>query len=141
MLAGMAHPPRTDRTNGLLLVVSGDQVILAPADRDMPPRRLGNFAQSVAALPVLLESERALALGRRARYRIVVGADTLERSIERAEAGFRDRIERLEALRMTSREPFIAAQLQRMRILVTERVHMTLEQATVYRKIKEYGLS
>jgi hypothetical protein len=127
----VVDPARLGETDALV-VVSGEQVILAPADRDMPPRRLGSFAQSVAALPVLLESERALALGRRARYRIVVGADTLERSIERAEAGFRDRIERLEALRMSSREPFIAAQLQRMRTLVTERVHMTLEQATVH---------
>ncbi len=127
----VVDPARLGETDALL-VVSGDQAILAPADRDMPPRRLGNFAQSVAALPVLLESERALALGRRARYRIVVGADTLERSIERAESGFRERIERLEALRMSSREPFVAAQLQRMRPLVTERVHMTLEQATVH---------
>ena len=123
-----ARPGETDA----LLVLSGDQVILAPADRDLAPRRLGGFAQAVAALPVLLESERALALGRRARYRIVVGADTLEKAIERAEAGFRARIERLEALRMTDRQPFITAQLDRMRNLVTERIHMTLEQATVH---------
>ncbi len=123
-----ARPGETDA----LLVLSGEQVILAPADRDMAPRRLGGFVQAVAALPVLLESERALALGRRARYRIVVGADTLEKAIERAEAGFRGRIERLEALRMNDRQPFIAAQLDRMRKLVTERIHMTLEQATVH---------
>ena len=123
-----ARPGETDA----MLVVAGDQVILSPADRDLELRPLGGFAQAVAALPVLLESERALALGRRARYRIVVGADTLERAIERAEAGFRARLERLEALRMTSRDPFIAAQLDRMRVLVTERIHMTLEQATVH---------
>jgi hypothetical protein len=123
-----ARPGETDA----LLVVSGQDVILSPADSDIGSRLLGGFPQAVAALPVLLESERALALGRRARYRIVVGADTLERAIERAEAGFRARIERLEALRMSQREPFIAAQLDRMRPLVTERVHMTLEQATVH---------
>ena len=123
-----ARPGETDA----LLVVTGEEVILSPADRDMAPRRLGGFPQAVAALPVLLESERALALGRRARYRIVVGADTLEKAIQRAEAGFRARIERLEALRMGDREPFIAAQLKRMRPLVTERIHMTLEQATVH---------
>ena len=123
-----ARPGETDA----LLIVSGSEVILSPADRDIGTRLLGGFPQAVAALPVLLESERALALGRRARYRIVVGADTLERAIERAEAGFRARIERLEALRMSQRDPFIAAQLDRMRPLVTERVHMTLEQATVH---------
>jgi hypothetical protein len=123
-----ARPGETDA----LFILSGDQVILAPIDGDGPPRRLGSFQQAVAAMPVLLESERALALGRRARHRIVVGADTLEKAIERAEAGFRARIERLEALRMTSREPFIAAQLARMRSAVTERIHMTLEQAQVH---------
>ncbi|HEU5056786.1 MAG TPA: hypothetical protein VFU21_09670 [Kofleriaceae bacterium] len=127
----VVDPARAGETDALL-TVSGEEVILSPADRDMAPRRLGDFRQALAALPFLLESERALALGRRARYRIVVGADTLERAIERAEAGFRARIERLEALRMGAREPFIARQLERMRPLVTERIHMTLEQATVH---------
>ena len=127
----VVDPARAGETDALL-VLSGDQVILAPADREMAPRRLGGYAEAVAALPVLLASERALALGRRARYRIVVGADTLEKAIERAEDGFRARIERLEALRLTDRAPFIATQLERMRSLVTERIHMTLEQATVH---------
>ncbi len=127
----VVDPARAGDTDAIL-ILSGDQVVLAPADRDASARRLGGFAQAAAALPVLLESERALALGRRARHRIVVGADTLEKAIERAEAGFRARIERLEALRMTQRAPFIQAQLDRMRPLVTERIHMTLEQAQVH---------
>lgn len=127
----VVDPGRPGDTDALLQL-AGEEVSLAPGAGDAAPRRLGGFAQAVAALPVLLASERALALGRRARHRIVVGADTLEKAIERAEAGFQARLDRLEALRLSEREPFVAAQLERMRPLVTERVTMTLEQATVH---------
>jgi hypothetical protein len=114
-----------------LLVVAGDQVFLHTGGGERP-RNLGDFAQAAGSLPTLIATERALALARRARERIAAGAAAIDEAIERAEGGFATRIERLEAMRLADRDGFMAAQLDRVRPLVTERVHMTIEQATVH---------
>ena len=92
-------------------------------------RRLGAFAEAAPELVRLATIERSLAVGRRALGVLSTGCVAIDDAIAAAEAGFRKRIDRLEALRVASPDDYTAAVLASVRQTVLEHVHRGIRHA------------
>jgi len=99
------------------------------AGGDPRVRRLGSAAAVAAELPRLAMIERALAAGRRGLAVLASGCATLDAAIAEAEAGFRQRIRRLEALRVASPDAHTATALARIRQPVVEHAQRAIRRA------------
>nr|MDQ3369000.1 hypothetical protein [Myxococcota bacterium] len=113
-----------------VFLVQGDGVF-APVRGD-EPLRVGGFAEMVEALPSLLADARALRLARRTRDQIKSAMTSLDDAIDRKEATFRARIERLERLRVVDPSRFALAQLARVREDIAASVNAVMEHAAVH---------
>ncbi|MGE3458050.1 MAG: hypothetical protein AB7O24_23250 [Kofleriaceae bacterium] len=114
-----------------VVLVSRD-AMYAPGTADRGPVRIGELNDSIAELPVLLECTRALRLGRRVRDRADAAAKRLDELLASAEEAFRDRIARLEMLRITDPAQFVAKQITRARPQIVTSVHSVMEHASVH---------
>ncbi|MGE0872292.1 MAG: hypothetical protein AB7P03_27280 [Kofleriaceae bacterium] len=114
-----------------VVLVSRD-AMYAPATADRGPVRIGELTDSIAALPLLLESSRSLRLGRRVRDRADAAVRRLDELLASAEEGFRDRIARLEMLRIAEPAQFVAKQISRVRPQIVTSVHSVMEHASVH---------
>ena len=113
-----------------VLVMHRGEVLARASGAGAGSRRLGGPVEAAEALAGFLADARALRLAARARGELAAGASVLDHAIERAEEGFRARIERLERMAVADREAFTAAQVERVRPLVIERGTLVLQQAT-----------
>ncbi len=114
-----------------VVLVSND-AMYAPGTGDRAPVRIGELPDSIAALPTLLESSRALRLARRVRDRADAAAKLLDDILARAERGFQDRIARLEATRIKDPSKFVATQVARIRPQIVTSVQAVIEHASVH---------
>ncbi|HEU4731395.1 MAG TPA: hypothetical protein VFT22_26055, partial [Kofleriaceae bacterium] len=94
-----------------------------PGGADPRVRLLGEVTAVAPALIQIATIERALAVGTRAVAVLSSGSTALDDVIADAEAGFRRRIDRLEALRIASPDDYTARVLADVRQAVIERVH------------------
>ena len=113
-----------------VLVVQGDRV-LAPV-RGGSPLAIGNHAETLAALPDLLRDARALRLARRVQAKIGQAMRSLADAIDRKETTFRERLERLEALRITDPGALVPAQLDRVGAEISASLTAVVEHASVH---------
>jgi hypothetical protein len=115
-----------------------DAVLLAQGDKLLAPTRgghplsLGDHAHVLAALPVVLAEARALRIARRVETKIKTVLASLADAIERKEATFRQRIAKLQALRLEDPTAFAAEQLGRMRGEISASVTAVVEHASVH---------
>lgn len=100
-----------------------------PAGCDARVRRLGGLAEAAPELVRLATIERSLAVGGRAIAVLSSGCVAIDDAIAAAEAGFRKRIECLEALRVASPDDYTAAGLAAVRQTVIEHVHRGIRRA------------
>jgi hypothetical protein len=100
-----------------------------PVGCDPRVRLLGGFAAAAPALTRVAAIERALRVGRRAIDALASGGAILDGVIASAEAEFRARIERLEALRIPNVDDYTAAALARVRQTVFEHTHRLIRRA------------
>jgi hypothetical protein len=92
---------------------------------------LGGVAPACASLHGLLVHERTRRLGQRAADVLRQGRGVLEGILDKAEAGFADRIARLELQRIADPELLIAERMSKARPLISERVHQLIQQVGV----------
>jgi hypothetical protein len=97
-----------------------------------PPQPLGDFATALGALYALASEARALTIARRIQSKITVAMRSLAESIERKEATFRERIERLERLQIADPDGFARTQLDDVRTEITASVTAIVEHASVH---------
>jgi hypothetical protein len=100
-----------------------------PAGCDPSVRLLGGFDAAAPALASLAMIERAYAAGQRASAVLSSACTTLDRIVSDAEAGFRTRIQRLEAMRIASPDDYTAAALAQVRSAVVEHAHHRIRRA------------
>jgi hypothetical protein len=115
-----------------------DAVLLAQGDRVFAPVRgghplaIGDHVELLAALPGLLTDARALRLAKRVETKIRTVLASLADAIERKEAAFRARIDRLQALRVEDPSAFVEAQLAQVRGEISASVNAVVEHASVH---------
>jgi hypothetical protein len=90
---------------------------------------LGAFAEVAPELVRLATIERSLAVGGRAVAVLSSGCVAIDDAIAAAEAGFRKRIDQLEARRVASPDDYTAAVLAAVRQTVIEHVHRGIQRA------------
>jgi hypothetical protein len=100
-----------------------------PPGCDPRVRRLGDVAELGPALVRLATIERSLGAGARAISVLSSGCAAIDDAIAAAEAGFRKRIERLEALRITRPDDHTAAALAGVRQAIVEHAHRAIRRA------------
>ncbi len=115
--------------DAVVIIQSGG--VYAPGIHDRRPR-LGDLAQVIAGLPMMLAHARSLGIGRRFRDKISDALTTLAEAIQRKEDDFRARIAALEAKRVTDPAAFTEAQLANLDAHVTASVNAVLEHASVH---------
>ncbi|HET7504860.1 MAG TPA: hypothetical protein VFK02_27745 [Kofleriaceae bacterium] len=116
----------TDQLEAVLGVVPHLFVVgtaALPGGCDPRVRLLGELAAVAPALIKVATIERSLAVGGRAVAVVTAGSTAIDDAIADAEAGFRRRTERLEALRIASPDDYTARMLAGVRQAVIERVH------------------
>ncbi len=95
-------------------------------------RQLGTPVEAAAILGHLPGELRALRLGRRAREVLFAQVAALQDLVERAEVDLRNRLGRLELLRLPDPGAFITAQIDRVQSQLGSSVHAVLEHAGVH---------
>lgn len=97
------------------------------------PVRIGDANEVIPALPQVLARARALTLGRRARDKLGLARAEIDVEIDRVEAGFSGRLERLNELALSvDRESFMQMQLERVRPLISASVNTVMEHASTH---------
>ena len=115
-----------------------DAVLLAQGEKILAPTRgghplsLGDHAQLLAALPGLLADARALRIARRVEAKIKTVMSSLADAIERKESTFRQRIAKLQALRLEDPTSFAADQLGRVRGDISASITAVVEHSSVH---------
>jgi hypothetical protein len=95
--------------------------------------RLGGIAETIAELPALLARARSLTLARRAMTKLGTARARVESEINRTEALFRARIQKIAKLALPlDRRDFHAAQLQRVRPMLSASINAVMEHAAVH---------
>lgn len=126
----LTGPARASAQVDAVFVVE-NEALVAPG-RGTTPLSIGAFSDAVATLPPLVHDARALAIGRRFRDKIIATIASLDEALERQEEKYRQRIEKLEALRITDGPAFIAAYLEHAAEPITSSLQAILEHATVH---------
>jgi len=103
----------------------------APGQPGSRPR-IGDVAETLALLPVLLASSRSLGIGRRYRGKIASLVGELDRLIEGKETDFAGRLSALESMRVGDATGFTEIQLARVRPQIIASVSTVLEHASVH---------
>lgn len=113
------------------VLLAQDERVFAPV-RGGHPLAIGDHAQLLAALPRLLVDARALRLAKRVETKIRMVMSSLADAIERKEAAFRVRIERVQALRVEDPAAFTEAQLAAVHGEISASVNAVVEHASVH---------
>jgi hypothetical protein len=92
---------------------------------------LGGPAEVAARLRAVVAAERALRLARLAIEPLRTAWEVHREAVDRAEAGFAERLGRLEALDVRDPGGYVARRLAELRPEIIERVQQLIEQATV----------
>lgn len=124
-LVELASPPYVEE----VMLVNGDALYVV-GDGSSAPRPIGALDDALAALPAIVAEARALRLGRHARDVIIAGLAALEDRRECAEIEFRNRLARLEMMRVIDQDRFVAEQVDRVRPRVLSGVTTVIEHAT-----------
>ena len=111
-----------------VLLVQGEHVF-APAPS---PIAIGDHVATLAVLPQFLADARALRIARFVQTKVKQAMSSLAEAIERKEATFRARIERLQALRIHDPEEHARAQLQKVRGEISASVNAVVEHSSVH---------
>jgi hypothetical protein len=114
-----------------------DAVFLAQGDRVFAPTRahplaIGSHAETIAALPLLLPSARALRLARRVQQKVTSAMVEVGNVIERKETAFRTRMDRLHAMRIQDPAGFSESQLSRVHGEISASITAVVEHASVH---------
>jgi len=97
------------------------------------PVRIGDAHDVIPALPQLLARARALTLARRARDKLGLARAEIDVEINRVEAGFSGRLERIKELELgVDRDSFTQLQLERMRPMISASVNAVMEHASTH---------
>jgi hypothetical protein len=110
-----------------LVTLTDGAVPLAGTDR-----RLGTIAEVIASLGTLPGETRALRLVRRASEIVAAEVVKLDEVVERTEIELRNRIARLENLRLHDADRFVETQVARVSRQVGASIHAVLEHAGVH---------
>lgn len=127
-LVELAGATRASAEVDAVFLAKGDQVF-APAS---VPIALGDHGQLLAALPAMLADARALRLAKRVETKIKSVIASLADAIERKEAQFRDRLHRLQTLRIEDPRAFASEQVERVRGDISASVNTIVEHASVH---------
>jgi hypothetical protein len=114
-----------------VIVVERDALYAPTPDDDRV--KLGPVAETIAELPAILERARSLTLARRALAKLFVARAEVDIEINRFEAQFQGRMQKLQKLALpadTAR--FHATQLDRVRPMVIASVNAVMEHASVH---------
>jgi len=103
-----------------------DAVVVVDDDDDAA------IGQMLATLPAMAAEARVIAIARRAGDTLLAGRGALGAALEEVEAGFRTRLARLEAQRLTDPAAFAAAQLERIGSEIVTCVAAVMEHASVH---------
>lgn len=99
-----------------------------PRDRSL--RHVGRFTDAAPRLRWLLLVERALRLARFAGQALKLGQSAIGETLDQAEAGFEARLAELRARQIADPGAFLNQALERVAPLITERVHVLIQQWT-----------
>jgi hypothetical protein len=113
------------------VVVIARDGIYAPAAADGVSLRIGDTADLIGALPELLSQARALRLACRVRDKLASSVKVLHQAVRSSEAGFRVRLDSLEAMRIADPPAFAAAEIARVHFEISASVQAIMEQASV----------
>jgi hypothetical protein len=93
---------------------------------------LGDFDAAIAALPALGRHGRALRIGLRYRSKIAATLTNLVNAIDRKEASFDERLERLAQLRLVDPGAFVEGQLDEVRPHIVVSIQAVMEHAATH---------
>ena len=130
MPATHAPPPH------VLVVTAGNDSAAGRAvdperdSRDRALRHVGRFSDTAPRLRWLLRVERALRLGRFAGEVLRLGQTTIGDTLDKVEAGFEARLAALRERQIADPGAFLNQALERVAPLITERVHVLIQQWT-----------
>jgi hypothetical protein len=97
------------------------------------PVLIGDAIEVIPALPQVLARARALTLARRARDKLGLARAEIDVEIDRVEATFSGRLERLHELALTiDRDSFAQMQLDRMKPMISASVNAVMEHASTH---------
>ncbi|MDB4958480.1 MAG: hypothetical protein JWO36_6049 [Myxococcales bacterium] len=126
---GITKTPQLDAMLALAPHIFAVGPVAIPAYPDPRVRRLADFAHVAPRLVKLTALERALSGGGRAIAALSKGRASLDDFLAAAEAGFRKRIDELEARRIANPDEHVAAELARLRPAIIEHAHRSLRRA------------
>ena len=129
-LVELAGATRAGADVDAVLLAQGDKVY-APV-RGGHPLAIGDHVQVLAALPALLLEARALRLAKRVETKIRTVMSSLADAIERKEATFRVRMDRVQALRVEDPTAYVEEQLAGVRGEISASVNAVVEHASVH---------
>jgi hypothetical protein len=126
-LTGAAAATKVDVT----VRVTASQVEISRGESSMR-KELGTPAEAAQGLARLPAEARALAIARRAREVLLAEIARLDESVMTVEISLRNRIARLENLRMADADSFVPAQLERIGGQASASINAVLEHAGVH---------
>jgi hypothetical protein len=134
-----AHVELVELMGELRASADVDAVIVVDRDALYAPTpsgdrvELGGMAETLAELPALLERARALTLARRALAKLFVARAEVDVEINRVEAMFQGRIQKLAKLALPAdKVGFHAAQLERVKPTLMQSINAVIEHASVH---------
>ena len=130
-LVEMAGEIRAGADVDAVIIVERDGFYAPVTDGD--PVLIGEPTEVIPALPQVLARARALTLARRARDKLGLARAEIDVEIDRVEAGFSGRIERLNELALSiDRDSFMQMQLDRVRPMISASVNAVMEHASTH---------
>jgi hypothetical protein len=128
-LVEMSAATRTAALIDAVLVVESNTVYLTDMEL-RTPAKVGAMADAIAALPQLLIAARARKVGTRARDTIAAVVTGAQEILDREQAGWGARIQRLEDMRLEDPAGFQHAELARLQPMMMTSVHAVIEHAS-----------
>ncbi|HEY5948885.1 MAG TPA: hypothetical protein VIV40_25515 [Kofleriaceae bacterium] len=114
-----------------ILLVERDR-LHAPHNSEGTALEVGSIKDVIPALPALLGKARAIVIAHRARDVIEPALERIDDEVNDAEAGFRVRIERLEAMQILDAEEFARGELAKVKPQLSQSIHMVIEHGAAH---------
>jgi hypothetical protein len=114
-----------------ILLVERDR-LHAPHNDEGTALEVGTIADVIPQLPALLGKARAIVIARRARAIIEPALAGLDDEVNDTEAGFRLRIERLEAMQIFDAEEFARTEIAKVKPQMAQSIHMVIEHGAAH---------
>ncbi len=130
-LVELTRPTQSRGHVDALFLVERDRVH-APINADGTALEIGTTHELVPVLPVLLGKARAIVIARRARDLIAPALGELDDEVSDAEAGFRLRIERLEAMQILDSDELARTELAKVKPQLAQSIHMVIEHGAAH---------